>query len=211
MVRVDLHVHSDASFDSTLDLQLVVKRCRQLGLGPVFLTDHDTIADVEALQQQVARGAVILGEEVRTREGDLIGLFLERGIATGISAKEAVFRIKDQGGLVYLPHPLDPSRPSLRPEAIDSISEHIDIIETFNGRSVPKVNRKAHELCRDLGSTAGAGSDAHSVEELGAVYVEMEDFVGSRDFLRKLERARIVQRPGQLRLRLEATIRGVGR
>src|SRR5579859_2989556 len=112
LVRVDLHVHSSASWDCDVPPVQVARRCRSLGLGPVFLTDHDTVAGALELRRAGPAGA-IAGQEVTTAEGDLIGLFLERPIAPGLSPEEAARRIKAQGGLVYLQHPYDRRRRSL--------------------------------------------------------------------------------------------------
>lgn len=207
--RIDLHAHSAASFDCTVEPHLVARQCQTLGLEPVFLTDHDTVAGAEALRLESGR-AVVTGQEITTSEGELIGLFLRRPVAAGATPTETALRIREQGGLVYLPHPLDPTRASLPAEAIDRLGGHIDVVEVFNGRSPAEANETAADLCRYLGAVAGAGSDAHSLEELGGVCVEIEEFDGPRDFLHKLERARIVRKPGRARLRVEARLRALG-
>lgn len=205
MVRVDMHVHSAASWDGTAAPALVADRCRSLGLGPVFLTDHDTIAGALQLRELDA-GAVVVGQEVTTTEGELIGLFLERPIPAQIAPEEAVRQIREQGGLVYLQHPYDRRRHRLSEEAIERLAGQIDIVEVFNGRSRDEDNRRAEDLCEILGAAAGAGSDAHVLDELGGVYVEVPAFVGPRDFLAKLDGARIVRDPGRWRLRLHAAL-----
>lgn len=206
--RVDLHVHTAASFDCSADPGLVAQRCQALGLAPIVLTDHDTVAAATSLRRR-GFADVLVGQEITTRDGELIGLFLQSGIEPGAPATDTAGRIKAQGGLVYLPHPLDPARRSLSAETIDRLVNEIDIVEVFNGRSTPDVNDSAAELCRHLGSVPGAGSDAHTLEELGGVYVELEAFQGPSDFLRKLDRARIVRNPSRARLRFEARVRGL--
>jgi predicted metal-dependent phosphoesterase TrpH len=205
VVRVDLHVHSAASFDCRVEPEHVARRCRSLGLAPIFLTDHDTIAGAQALRRGDPDG-VVVGQEVTTTEGELIGLFLERPVPSGLTPDEAARRIADQGGLVYLQHPYDRSRRRLGEDAIERLAGRIDVVEVFNGRSPETANRRAEELCAILGALAGAGSDAHTLEEIGAVYVEMPAFRGPRAFLAGLESARIVRRPPRWRLRLRAGI-----
>jgi predicted metal-dependent phosphoesterase TrpH len=202
-VRVDLHVHSSASFDCTVEPAQVAATCRRLGLAPVFLTDHDSIDGALRL-----RGGerVVVGQEVMTTEGELIGLFLAEVVPAGLTPKEAADRIKGQGGLVYLEHPYDPFRRHLSEDAIEALSDLIDIVEVFNGRSDEKSNRQAEDLCGALGAAPGAGSDAHSSQELGTVYVEMEDFEGAQDFLVKLRAGNIVQRRAKLLLMVEARL-----
>jgi len=205
LVRVDLHVHSAASFDCSIEPELVLRRCRRLGLAPVFLTDHDTIAGALKLR---AGGfiRVVVGQEVMTSAGEIVGLFLDEAIQAGLSPSEAARQIRAQGGLVYLEHPYDSSRRHLSEEAIQGLAERIDIVEVFNGRSDEKSNRQAADLCSILGAVAGAGSDAHTLEELGSVYIEMEDFEGPQDFLAKLRDGRIVTGRPAWRLAAEAWV-----
>jgi predicted metal-dependent phosphoesterase TrpH len=171
-------------------------------MGPVFLTDHDTVEGARQLRQGGLLSTVT-GQEVTTREGDVIGLFLEEPVEPGLSADQTVTRIKDQGGLVYVPHPFDRRRRALELDALERLRARIDIVEVFNGRSAADSNRKAEDACQAIGAVPGAGSDAHTLRELGRVYVELEDFKGASDFLAKLERGRIVRDPPRWRLRLE--------
>jgi predicted metal-dependent phosphoesterase TrpH len=193
VVKVDLHFHSSASFDCSVEPRRAGERCRRLGLAPVFLTDHNTIDGALQLRdlQQVA---VVVGEEVMTSEGELIGLFLTEVVSPGLSAKETAGRIKAQGGLVYLEHPYDPYRRHLSEEATEEIAELIDIVEVWNGRSDRGINRQAMQLCNALGAAAGAGSDAHILTDIGSVYVEMPEFDGAQDFLEKLRSGKITGR-----------------
>ena len=147
-----------------------------------------------------------MGQEILTTAGELIGLFLERAVQCDLTPKEAALNIKAQGGLIYLEHPYDPFRRRLSEASIESLADLIDIVEVFNGRSDEQANRRAEDLCRILGAAPGAGSDAHSLREIGSVYVEIEDFHGAQDFLAKLRRAQIVRRRHKLFLFAEATL-----
>jgi predicted metal-dependent phosphoesterase TrpH len=168
----------------------VARRCRQLGLSPIFLTDHDGIEGARSLIE--AGEPAIVGQEILTSEGELIGLFLKAAVPKMLSPEEAVAVIKEQGALVYLEHPYDIGRRNLREAAIERIAGSIDIVEVVNGRSQPEANRRAEELRATLGAPAGAGSDAHTLREIGGVYIEMEAFDGPEDFLQKLRQGRIV-------------------
>ncbi|HEY9287741.1 MAG TPA: PHP domain-containing protein, partial [Candidatus Dormibacteraeota bacterium] len=99
-----------------------------------------------------------------------------------------------QGGLVYLEHPYDSGRRNLKESAIERIADSIDIVEVVNGRSGPEPNQRAEELRATLGVPGAAGSDAHTLAEIGSVFVEMEAFDGPADFLGKLRAGRIVVR-----------------
>jgi predicted metal-dependent phosphoesterase TrpH len=199
-VRVDLHLHSSASFDCRVSPQDVYGRALQLGLAPLFLTDHDGIEGARRLVE--AGREVIVGEEILTTEGELIGLFIKDAIPRRLSPEETVAAIKEQGGLVYLEHPYDAGRRNLKEVAIERIADKIDIVEVFNGRSQPEPNQKAEDLRSALGVPAGAGSDSHTLREIGGVYVEMEAFEGPQDFLAKLRSGQIVTGSGRFGMRL---------
>ena len=196
-MKVDLHVHSAASFDCRVPPLEVARRCRQAGLSPIFLTDHEGIDGAQSLLE--AGQAVIVGQEILTSEGELIGLFLKEAVPSRLSPERTVDAIRGQGGLVYLEHPYDTTRRNLREEAIERIAAQIDIVEVFNGRSQPEFNRRAEDLRSTLGVPGGAGSDAHTLGEIGSVYVEMEGFDGAQDFLAKLRSGRVVTRGRWLR------------
>lgn len=206
MPRLDLHVHSSASFDCRVPPLQVARRCRALGLDPTVLTDHDTIAG--ALELKQAGLNVIVGQEVTTTQGELIGLFLTDPIPSGLTPDRAVQRIHRQGGLVYLEHPYDSRRRRLREEAVERLADEIDVVEVWNGRSDAEANRQAEDLCLTLGAAPAAGSDAHTLPEIGRAYVELGDFEGAADFLRKLREARVVIEPSRLRMRAQALFKG---
>jgi len=204
LIRVDLHVHSSASPDCGSEPERVAARCRRLGLSPVFITDHDTIAGAARLRATDSE-RVVAGEEVLTTAGELIGLFLERPVQSGRTPKETALEIKAQGGLVYLEHPYDPFRRHLSEAGIETLADLIDIVEVFNGRSDEPANRRAADLRDILDAAPGAGSDAHTLREIGSGYVEMEDFEGAQDFLNKLRRGTIARRRNRLLLLAEAS------
>lgn len=172
---------------------------------PVFLTDHNTIAGATRLRIN-GRDQIITGEEVLTSEGEVIGLFLERPVHVGLTPRETALEIKNQGGLVYLEHPYDSSRRHLTDDAIEALADLVDIVEVFNGRSDELANRRAGDLCEILGAAPGAASDAHSLTEIGSVYVEMEAFDGAQDFLTKLRGGTIVKGRSKLLLLAEARL-----
>jgi predicted metal-dependent phosphoesterase TrpH len=108
--------------------------------------------------------------------------------------------------LIYLEHPYDASRRHLTEEAIENLADQIDIVEVFNGRSDERANRRAAELCSTLGAAPGAGSDAHTLGEVGSVYVEMENFDGASDFLASLRNSKIVTGRSKLLLTAKAKL-----
>ena len=140
-----------------------------------------------------------MGEEVKTSEGEIIGLFIDATIAPGGRPEDVCDRIHEMGGLTYACHPFDRRRSAFQAERLVELAPRLDIIETHNSWAHPEANRAAAELCRQLGGVPAAGSDAHATHELGRCWMEMEAFGGVHDFLDKLRRARhVLNTPGGL-------------
>ena len=137
----------------------------------------------------------MVGEEVRTHRGEIIGLFLTERVPQGLPARETAQRIRDQGGLVYVPHPFDELRHNLDTATLVELAGEglIDALEVFNAKtSLQSLNQRASDLAAELGLPGGAGSDSHVPEALGAAYVEMPPFSDPASFLDGLRQARVV-------------------
>ncbi len=194
-VRVDCHLHTVASGDAVTTLDQVAERALAERIDVVCITDHnETRAATEAAATWNSAVRVIVGEEIRTQAGEIIGLFLTERVPYVLPVAEAVARIREQGGLVYLPHPFDPVRGSLGPAAGRLCAEGMaDIVEVFNAKIADHaVNDEAAALASRWGLPAGAGSDAHDPPGVGAAYLEMPDFAGPADFMAALSSARVV-------------------
>jgi predicted metal-dependent phosphoesterase TrpH len=193
-VRVDCHLHTVASGDAVTTLDQLAGRVATAGLDVVCITDHNvTSAAVEAAQRGVG-ARVIVGEEIRTPDGDVIGLFLTERIPYVLPLTEVAGRIREQGALVYAPHPFDAARSSLGPAAAGlSAAGLLDIVEVFNAKiSDQALNQQAAALAAQWRLPGAAGSDAHDPAGIGAAYLEMPDFDGPAGFLAALARARVV-------------------
>lgn len=188
-MRVDLHIHSRYSHDSTTSLEALIARCRECGLDRIALTDHNTAEGALELAR-LAPELTIVGEEVKTREGEVIGLFITRRLPPYLRPEEVMDLIHEMGGLTYMPHPLDRGRSHFRPERIVDLASRIDIIETYNPWCEAGSNEAAARLASELGKVTATGSDAHGIEELGRSWMEIDDFKDSSDFLEKLRLAR---------------------
>lgn len=189
MLRVDLHLHSQYSHDGRSSLRELVERAQECGLDRLALTDHNVIEGALALAE-LAPELAIVGEEAKTMEGEVIGLFIAKRVPPYRKAEEAMDMIHDMGGLVYVPHPLDRNRSHFRPERIVELANRIDIVETYNPWCDTAANRAAAKLAEELGKVAATGSDSHAAHELGRSWMEMEEYEGAHDFLAKLKRAR---------------------
>jgi predicted metal-dependent phosphoesterase TrpH len=191
MLRVDLHLHSNFSHDGQSSLEALIERCRECGLDRIALTDHNTVEGALELAR-MAPGLAIVGEEVRTREGEVIGLFITGRVEPLMTPEEAMDVIHEMGGLTYVPHPLDRRRAHFRPERVVELAGRIDIIETYNAWCEAAANRAAAELAAELGKVAATGSDAHAAAELGRSWMEIDEYADTAEFLENLRDARHV-------------------
>ena len=193
LVRVDCHLHTVASGDAVLTLEQLAERARQAALDVVCITDHNEISAAVTATGRDLGVRVIVGEEIRTPDGDIIGLFLTERVPYVLPVSEVVTRIKAQGGLVYAPHPFDPLRSGLG-RVLPGLcaAGAVDIVEVFNGKIADKApNERARALAAAYALPGGAGSDAHDAPGVGAAYLEMPDFDGPASFLAALADARV--------------------
>jgi predicted metal-dependent phosphoesterase TrpH len=181
-MKIDMHLHTRGSFDCMNDPHAVVERAVARGIDRICVTDHNEI-DVAQELQRAYPDRVIVGEEVKTAERvDIIGLFLSERIPEGTPARETCERIREQGGVVYVPHPFAAGKGG-GGAILDSIEELIDVFEGFNARiHDPALNERAVAWARARGIPLGAGSDAHTLREVGCAWADVPAFEGAGDF-----------------------------
>jgi predicted metal-dependent phosphoesterase TrpH len=206
---LDLHCHTAASFDSRTRPRDVVRAAFERGLTHLAITDHDRIDGALEARSLAPSGLVVLvGEEIRTAEGDLIGLFLEEPIPPGLSARGTIAAVREQGGLVGIPHPFDRWRGSLGRRAwLRELVELVDWIEVHNARALFRANARAAAFAADHGLPGVAVSDAHTLLEVGVALTIVEGDPSTPDGLRAaLPTARLVTGRGALVARLATPI-----
>jgi len=189
-VRVDMHLHTMWSGDATTTPEELVAAVAETGVDVLCITDHSTVNGAVELAASGALGCrVVVGEELRTWAGELIGLFLTERIPFGLKPDEFVAAVRAQGGLVYVPHPFDPTRHCLREDVLRLLagSGGIDIVEGLNAKtSLGSLNERAAAFAAEFGLAVGAGSDAHQPSAVGAAFVEVPDFTDASSFLAAL-------------------------
>ncbi len=161
MLKIDLHTHSVASPDGALKIKDYAAALEHAKLDYIAITDHDHIAfALEA--QKILGDRIIVGEEITTSEGEIIGLYISKLVPSGRSAQETVQDIKKQGGLVYIPHPFETVRKGIPLDVLNKIRNEVDIIEIHNGRAV--FQDKGHQAAawaEKYQIAAASSSDAH--------------------------------------------------
>jgi predicted metal-dependent phosphoesterase TrpH len=172
---MDLHCHTSASFDCLSDPRKVVRAAAARGLTHLVVTDHDRIDGAFRARDAAPDGlTVIVGEEIRTADGDLIAAFLESVVAPGSSAADTIAAVRAQGGLVGIPHPFDRFRGSLLRDArMEALAPLVDWVETHNARLVGAGNERAATFARDHDLPGVAVSDAHTIVEVGVAYTAL--------------------------------------
>jgi predicted metal-dependent phosphoesterase TrpH len=193
-IKVDMHTHSEYSPDSRTPLASQATAIKAAGLNVVCATDHNTIEGALRLRELADGFRVIVGEEVSSRDGEIIGLFLDKAVPRGLSAEETIARIHDQGGLVSVPHPFSRNRRfHLRRAALERVWKDIDCIEVFNAREAfTQDNVRAAAFAKEKGLPGAVGSDAHRASEIGRAWVEVEEFAGRDDFIAALREGSVI-------------------
>jgi predicted metal-dependent phosphoesterase TrpH/glycosyltransferase involved in cell wall biosynthesis len=201
-IVVDLHMHTEWSHDCSVPAADLVEHAEGIGLGGIAVTDHNVFGGaLEAVELAAERELIVIpGEEVKTDgQGEVIGLFLHEEIPRGMSFGDTIAAIKEQGGLVYLPHPFDRLHAIPDPATLHRHLAEIDVFEVYNAR-LPRdsFNDEALRFARKYRLLPGAGSDAHVLQGVGTGALRMRRFDGPEEFLHSLRTAEVLRRPKSL-------------
>jgi len=190
-MKAEFHVHTRYSNDSMLNYFFILIMCKFKKIDCIAITDHNEIRGAQKYKKKLENHniKVIVGEEIFTNQGEIIGLFLEDKIEPNLTPKETIEQIKKQNGIVYIPHPYDEKRVKsvLKEEYINEFSSQIDIIEIHNGRNINELyDVKQKEISEKYNIHAVIGSDAHTFFELGRntfdiKHIDRENFVNNID------------------------------
>jgi predicted metal-dependent phosphoesterase TrpH len=200
-ILADLHMHTDHSHDCAVPVADLLDYAEGQGLGAIAITDHNVFTGAQQAAE-LSHGrklTVIPGEEIKTEKGEVIGLFLDEQIERGLPMADTIAAIREQGGVVYLPHPFDrlhtiPDAPTLHRHLPE-----IDVFEVYNARLLFEgFNDEALRFARKYNLTMGAGSDAHVLQGVGTGLVRMRAFDNAAEFLISLRSAEILRRPKSL-------------
>jgi predicted metal-dependent phosphoesterase TrpH/glycosyltransferase involved in cell wall biosynthesis len=201
-IVADLHMHTHWSHDCSIDVDELLDHAESEGLGAIAVTDHNVFGGaLEAVEKARGRELIVIpGEEVKTDDqGEVIGLFLKEEIPRGMSFAETVAAIREQEGIVYLPHPFDRMHAIPFPATLHRNLHEIDVLEVYNARLLFEgYNDEAVRFARKYGLPAGAGSDAHVLQGVGTGALRLRAFDGPEEFMVSLRSAEVLRRPKSL-------------
>lgn len=174
-MKIDLHSHSEASKDGGITPEQYADLLQNEVVDCIAITDHDRIDFALGMQKALGSERIIVGQEITTSGGDIIGLFLTEKIDANLSPQETVDAIKTQGGLVCVPHPFETVRKGISLEVLDAIAVDVDIIEGYNGRAVfQDLGAQARDWGAKNGKSIVASSDAHGRKGVGYTYTVID-------------------------------------
>lgn len=186
MYKVDLHTHSTSSPDGGITAAQYKQILSTGALDYIAITDHNRIDTAFVLNKELG-DRIIIGEEIMTTKGEIIGLYLQTAVPPNLTPLETIKRIKDQHGLVYIPHPFETLRKGLHPADLEDIADFIDIMEVYNGRAVLQDRSQQAAVWAKLNAVAGvASSDAHGVKGLGKTYTQIHEAPNQDNLLTQL-------------------------
>ena len=201
-ILADLHMHTSWSHDCSIEVDELLDYAEAEGLGAIAVTDHNVFGGaLEAVEKARGRDLIVIpGEEVKTDDqGEVIGLFLREEIPRGMTFADTVAAIREQGGVVYLPHPFDRMHAIPFPATLHRHLHEIDVLEVYNARLLFEgYNDEAVRFARKYGLPAGAGSDAHVLQGVGTGALRLRAFDGPEEFLLSLRTAEVLRRPKSL-------------
>lgn len=197
MYKIDLHTHSTASSDGGISAEQYARALSTNILDVIAVTDHNRIDFAQKLQAELG-DRIIVGEEIMTTGGEIIGLFLKTRIEPGLSPLETVKQIKDQKAIVYIPHPFETIRKGLHPATLEELIDYLDVIEVCNGRSFLQNRHAQTVIWSKLNRIIGAASsDAHGVRGLGKTYTRTKNLPSADDLVQTIARGTpVTERPG---------------
>ena len=166
--------------------------CRQRGIDRIAITDHNTIAGaLQAAKLDPTR--VIVGEEIKTRKGELLAYYVREEIPSGLEPEQAIELLRSQGAFISVAHPLARRSGAWLMEDLRSILPLVDALEVFNARNwCSGSDRRAAGLAAESGLLGIAGSDAHSYAEIGRAIMRMPAFQSAEEMRHALANAQIV-------------------
>ena len=189
-VRVDFHTHTVSSPDSLLEPEILIRTAIRKGIDRVVITDHNKIESAYRAKK-IAPELIIIGEEIETKEGEILGAFMEEEIPPGLPPMDVISRLRDQNAFISISHPFDTMRKGgWGKDTLLEILPLIDAIETFNARCLmPYFNWRAEAFAKSHNIPGTHGSDAHTAFEIGRGSIFLPPFEDASSLISSLNHA----------------------
>ena len=191
MTRIDLHTHSIASPDGRISEKQYTEAIDSGKLDVIAITDHNRI-DYAVMMRKKHGDKIIVGEEIMTSEGEIIGLYLTKKVEPGLSLAETIIAIRSQGGITYLPHPFETVRHGIMHSSLENLENQIDIVETYNGRTLQNKGDYAKDWAGTNDKPGAGSSDAHSKNGLSYTYTVIPKIPTKNTLLPLLRSGKII-------------------
>lgn len=192
MLKVDLHTHSEASPDGGITSEQYAEAVNNGTLDCIAITDHNRIDYAVKVQAKLGKDKIIIGEEISTKQGEIVGLFLSKNVTPGQDINQSIQDIKSQGGLVYIPHPFETVRSGITEQTLDRIRKDVDIIEVSNGRAIfQNYGPQAFVWAKKHQVSTAASSDAHRASALGKTYTQIIGAPSAKNLVKQLQTPRL--------------------
>lgn len=186
--KVDFHTHSDQSFDGGISADQYRLALDSDLLDCIAITDHGSISFAQQLHSEYGQ-RVIVGSEIETTDGDIVGLFLHKPVPSGLRADQAIRLIREQAGIVYIPHPFDVLKRGLHPETLEQLADEIDMIEVCDTK---RYSKEAVVWARLNHSRSVVSSNAHHHKQLGNTYTILSELPTHDNLLSLLPHAKLI-------------------
>jgi predicted metal-dependent phosphoesterase TrpH len=191
-LKVEFHCHTEYSKDSLTTIPQLVRAARRRGLDRLVVTDHNTIQGALAAKE-FAPDLIIVGEEIKTKRGELLAAFVTEEVPAGLLPEEAIRRLRAQGAFISVSHPFDLGRNGWELDDLDDIRPLVDAIEVFNSRCVnPQYNQQALKYAQDYDLAGTVGSDAHAAFEIGRAVLEIAPFDSAAELCEQIRTAQVI-------------------
>jgi predicted metal-dependent phosphoesterase TrpH len=183
LIKAEFHSHTVYSHDSSNRIPQLLAAARECGIDRLAITDHNTIQG--ALRaKELDPELVVVGEEILTEKGEILAYYVSEEIPGWLSPMETINRLKSQGAFIAIPHVFDFRRHGWLMDDLLEILPFVDALEVFNARCLAgSINRQGREFAEARGLPMVAGSDAHSLVEVGLATLSLPEF-NSPDELR---------------------------
>lgn len=199
MFKIDLHTHSSSSPDGGISKEEYLKMLDSNKLDYIAITDHGTIDMALNLNKKYGN-RIIVGQEIRTKEGEIIGLYIRSKIKDWLSLEETINLIKEQNGIVYVPHPYEKVRSGINESSLIKSAGQIDAIEAINGRAITKkYMRKTISFANKHKIPMCASSDAHGFSGWGQCYTIVKEAPNKHNLIELLRDSKLVSRRPTIR------------